>query len=315
MCIMRVLRECVLVYGLVTNEIVELVCARLEAMKRPYFLVDESYWAEPTTLSVQVDGNASHGWIARGQELLPLDQIRGVYLRVEEYRGLRRWPQIPEEQEHAAHVEARLAFLSLIHGLPCPVMNRTGASQSNHSKVYQQQLIQQHGFRVPRTLATSVPEAARAFVADCPAGAIYKSLSSIRSIVERIDDAALARLHLLANCPSQLQEYIPGMDIRVHVVGDECFTAEIETEVIDYRYAVSKGSTARMRAATLPAEVHERCLSLVRSLGLLLGGVDFRRTPEGEYVCLEVNPMPAFLWYERAAGLPISSAIARALTN
>ena len=312
---MRSLHDHVLVYGVATNEIVALVCARLAAMHRACFVVDETCWEQPATLLVQADGSARTGWIARGEESLPLDEIRGVYVRTDEYRGLRRWPEIPEVQEQAARLEARLAFLSLIEGLPCPVMNRAAASQSNHSKVYQQQLIQQHGFRVPRTLATSVPEAARAFVADCPAGAIYKSLSSVRSIVERVDDAALARLPLLENCPSQLQEFIPGIDVRVHAVVDECFTAEIETDVVDYRYAVAKGSTARMRAATLPADVHERCISLVRALGLLLGGVDFRRTPDGEYVCLEVNPMPAFLWYERVAGLPISAAIARTLAS
>jgi glutathione synthase/RimK-type ligase-like ATP-grasp enzyme len=312
---MRSLRDCVLVYGTAANEIVALVCARLAAMHRPYFVVDELDWAQPATLFVHSDGDSRTGWIQRGEESLPLGEIRGVYLRTEEYRGLRRWPELPAEQEQAARLEARMAFLSLIDGLACPVMNRGAASQSNHSKVYQQQLIQRHGFRAPRTLATSEPEAARAFLADCPAGAIYKSLSSVRSIVERVDDAALARLPLLENCPTQLQEFIPGTDVRVHVVAGECFTAEIETDVVDYRYAVAKGSAARMRSATLPAGVHERCLSLVRALGLLLGGVDFRRTPDGEYVCLEVNPMPAFLWYERVAGLPISDAIARALAS
>ena len=48
---------------------------------------------------------------------------------------------------------------------------------------------------------------------------------------------------------------------------------------------------------------------------LPLAGIDLRRTPDGRYVCFEVNPSPAFSFYERRTGLPIAHAIARHLAG
>ena len=45
-------------------------------------------------------------------------------------------------------------------------------------------------------------------------------------------------------------------------------------------------------------------------LGLVLSGIDLRRTPAGDYYCFEVNPSPGFIFYERATGQPISEAVA-----
>jgi len=41
-----------------------------------------------------------------------------------------------------------------------------------------------------------------------------------------------------------------------------------------------------------------------------LSGVDLRRTPDDQYYCFEINPSPGFIFYERAAGQPISEAVA-----
>ena len=48
-------------------------------------------------------------------------------------------------------------------------------------------------------------------------------------------------------------------------------------------------------------------------MNLPVAGIDLRRSPDGEWFCLEVNPSPAFSYYQAHAGLPISDAIARLL--
>lgn len=45
-------------------------------------------------------------------------------------------------------------------------------------------------------------------------------------------------------------------------------------------------------------------------MGLLLAGIALRRTPEGGWVCFEVNPSPGFSFYEEATGQPIAAAVA-----
>jgi glutathione synthase/RimK-type ligase-like ATP-grasp enzyme len=52
---------------------------------------------------------------------------------------------------------------------------------------------------------------------------------------------------------------------------------------VDYRYGL-----ARMEPCQVPNDVATRCLSLVRSLGLLFAGVDLRQTAHGRYVTFQL---------------------------
>ena len=123
------------------------------------------------------------------------------------------------------------------------------------------------------------------------------------------------RLADLRWCPTQFQQYITGRDFRVHTVGDEVFACEIISQADDYRYAARQGHDVELRAATLAVDCAERCLALARSLGLAVAGIDLRRTPAGEWFCFEVNPSPAFSYYESATGQPIAEAIAGLLVS
>jgi glutathione synthase/RimK-type ligase-like ATP-grasp enzyme len=52
---------------------------------------------------------------------------------------------------------------------------------------------------------------------------------------------------------------------------------------------------------------------MAAAMGLSVAGIDLRRTPGRKWVCFEVNPSPAFVFYEEATGQPIGDAIARLL--
>jgi hypothetical protein len=43
--------------------------------------------------------------------------------------------------------------------------------------------------------------------------------------------------------------------------------------------------------------------------------MDLRRTPDGGFVCFEVNPSPAYSFYQDRTGQPIATAIARYLAG
>ena len=54
----------------------------------------------------------------------------------------------------------------------------------------------------------------------------------------------------------------------------------------------------------------------MRKLHLSYGAIDMISDPKtGEFYFLEVNPVGQWLYYELKYGLPISDAIAEALTN
>ena len=77
-------------------------------------------------------------------------------------------------------------------GVAGTVVNRFVPMGTNASKTYQAQLIQAQGFLVPPTLVTSEPDEVLAFQAQYRR-VIYKSISSVRSIVQELDAVAIAR--------------------------------------------------------------------------------------------------------------------------
>lgn len=193
-----------------------------------------------------------------------------------------------------------------------PVVNRPSAGITNASKPFQSRLISAAGFGVPDTLITTSVPSARHFIARHRGDVIYKSISSVRSIVSKwtLDDDA--RINSLNACPTQLQERIPPPDMRVHVVGSEVFGCMVWSEADDYRFASRLGVSVEMAETTVPSEVERRLVPLVASMGLGLAGADFRRRANGQWCCLEVNPSPAFTFYEPTAD-KVAEAIARRL--
>ncbi len=244
-----------------------------------------------------------------------LTAINAVYLRGYDWRvlpELSRFVPGGAEWQHAAEVEDRLgAFVELTGAL---VVNRPSAMASNSSKPFQSIPIADHGFAVPETLITTDRAALLEFW-ERHGTVIYKSISGVRSIVTRLSDTHRKRLRNLASCPTQFQEYVRGEDIRVHVVGGEVYACRIVSEADDYRYAARHGHGVEITLFELPPEWTERCLALVRSMDLAVAGIDLRLTPEGRWYCFEVNPSPAFTYYEGATGHPIALAIARLLAG
>jgi glutathione synthase/RimK-type ligase-like ATP-grasp enzyme len=97
------------------------------------------------------------------------------------------------------------------------------------------------------------------------------------------------------------------------VVGDEVFACKILSAADDYRYARQQGSELEMRALELPSDIANCCRKVAAGLNLIVAGIDLRYTLDGRWCCFEVNPSPAFTFYEESTSQPIGAAIARLL--
>tara|TARA_R110002094_G_scaffold133807_2_gene126223 strand:+ start:971 stop:1915 length:945 start_codon:yes stop_codon:yes gene_type:complete len=249
-----------------------------------------------------------------------LEDVTGLYQRLhadESFPELRNLPQDdPSRVRFGRFVTLFTVFSDLCSGR---VLNRTPGMGTNNSKPFQAQIIARAGFGIPRTLITNVPDQAREFVQDSAARGqevIFKSASAVRSIVRSVTADDLTRLDRLRICPVQFQERVAGQDVRVHVVGEDVFATRITTTGVDYRYASrDEGGSTDLEPFTLPPDVAARAITLSQALNLPLAGIDLRETPSGEWVCFEVNPSPAYSYYEAHTGQPISTAIARYLAG
>ena len=206
------------------------------------------------------------------------------------------------------------AFLDWMDIANCRIVNRPAAMHSNASKPFQAQIIAEAGFSVPDTLVTNEPELAHRFWRD-HGDVIFKSTSGVRSIVRRLDDRRAEHLERLRALPTMFQEFVPGVDVRVHVVGTLIFASEIRSSAVDYRYAGRDGLDADLVPINLRGDVAERCVLVAERLQLPFCGIDLRRRPGGEYVCFEVNPMPGYSYFESETGQPISRALVEYLAR
>jgi glutathione synthase/RimK-type ligase-like ATP-grasp enzyme len=185
-------------------------------------------------------------------------------------------------------------------------------------KALQHRLARRVGLRVPETLVTNDPAAARAFVeANMARGVVRKAFRNIAEAPREsflLTPAELTQIDSVRYAPVIFQEYIPaGRDLRATVVDGEIFTAAFRSEPryrVDYRAGIASAEVTSYR---LPDDVADRLRELMARLGLIFGAVDFRVTPEGEHVFFEVNPAGEYLFVVDRTTLPIPQAIAAAL--
>ncbi len=285
----------------------------LERLGAPFLLLDQRDVLD-TEMELSVSG-ALTASVRTPRETFRLDDVTAVYLRAYDSRQLPEVERAGEDSAEWAHaLSVEGALYSWVELTDALVVNRPTAMATNNSKPFQTAVIRRHGFEVPPTLITNDPAAARDFQ-ERHGQVIYKSISSVRSIVSRLAPEQLSRLEDVVWCPTQFQRQIEGTDYRVHVVGTEVFPCEIVSEADDYRYARREGLSLELRARELPPEVAERSRALAAALGLSFAGVDLRHTPEGRWYCFEVNPSPGFTFYEPDEDPFIADAVARLLLH
>ena len=205
-------------------------------------------------------------------------------------------------------------------------VNDLQRQRAAENKQRQLRLAERAGLRVPRTLVTNDPSAARQFFAETEGQTVAKllrpiaiSMDAIESFVytNHVREEDLAGADALRHSPMVFQELIPkACELRVAYVAGETFAGALAASgtsrgQIDWRRVTPE--ECRWQKAQLPTDVARGLQALMSDLGLVFGAVDLICTPSGEYVFLEVNPGGEWGMLERDLGLPIAEAIAAAL--
>lgn len=214
--------------------------------------------------------------------------------------------------------ESNEALLGLWYSLDSFWMNPPLADEVSQRKIRQLQAARRVGLSIPETLVTNQPEAAREFVATYGVGHVvrkaFRNIAQAPRETHVVGQAEVALLDSVRFAPVIFQQFVPAdLDLRVTIVEDEIFAAAITSEAAyaaDYRPGLA---SATVVPYTLPDVVASQVLELMRAFGLQYGAVDFRVTPDGDHVFLEVNPAGEFLFISRRTGQPIAEAIAASL--
>lgn len=179
------------------------------------------------------------------------------------------------------------------------------------------------GLSVPPTLITNEPAAAERFVREHDA-AVVKPLGSgvlteagaakliytNRVRAEEIDHTVSGTAHLFQ------QQVAKAYEVRLTVVDKVYFAVRLdgasEAARLDWR---TDYDSLSYTVVTVPDQIREAVSRLLARLRLRFGALDFIVSPQDEWMFLEINPNGQWAWLQDATGLPISAAIADALTK
>lgn len=299
----------VLLCGIPTDSPFEMIGDALEEKNIPFLTLSQLDY-EPLYISYQVAAGKITGELGIRNRSYALDEITGVYNRMTDVQLLQDYKKMPADRTQQTQVlQAHQTLSNWISISTARVLNPNRAMASNSSKPYQMMLIEQYGFKTPRSIITNRPEVVLAFRRQW-GQLIYKSASGVRSIVQEFGEKAEKQLKAIIACPTLFQQLVAGTNIRVHVVGNQLFATKITTDTIDYRYAHKYGGQTRLETYELPETIQQQCFALSRGLQLALVGIDLLLTPDNEYYCFEANPSPGFSYFEHHTGQPIAAAIA-----
>lgn len=251
--------------------------------------------------SIPDDGSS---FITVGNEHIELDADASYYSRIIDLSYIQsnldkaaRWRNLVD------------GFSSWLEHIPGIVVNRPGGHSHNFAKPLHEYFLISKGFQVPESLTTSNREHLIDFVKR--GRAIIKSVSAQRVNTRLIDIRGL-RTFNKERGPIHVQRFIEGHDIRAHVVGSKVHSEIIRSQAVDYRNTTLERSYSSYQ---LPKALERRLIDIGSLLGLLFVGWDFKLDRDGQYWCLEVNPMPGYDSYDKRLGGSISESLIFLLKN
>jgi hypothetical protein len=179
------------------------------------------------------------------------------------------------------------------------------ATERAGNKIHQLSKAVDLGLDIPNTRISNDAEAVRALmeggrnvIVKPVVGVVDELLYTRRFRAEEIDDADAVQV-----CPAIYQECIEGtLHLRVNVFGESVYTAAIRTRDLDWRRVLP----GEIEFTNDFPDVEDKCRRYVRSLGLAMGVIDMKVTPDDRCFFLEINPQGQFLFLEGMTGFPLA---------
>ena len=248
--------------------------------------------------SIWVDERAWH-WQHKGQIVLSV--------RHQDISGILNRALDPKPFTHATQWAQQQMLYHLLDEFAENVVNRPKNTLSNSSKLYQHSLIQAQSWSLPSSWV--IANAHWQHLGQRPQKhLIFKSISAIRSKVKRLPQEGVKPIHE----PVLFQTCHRGINVRVHVLDQQCFALAIVSDRIDYRYPEKNN---RFVPIELPDHIKKDVRNIARRCSLRFAGIDLIYQ-KGQYYVLEANPSPGWRYFEEHMQSPIiSHALMHALQN
>jgi glutathione synthase/RimK-type ligase-like ATP-grasp enzyme len=227
------------------------------------------------------------------------------------------------EAQHA-RVEAKYGLGGVLASLPVLWCNHPNRVADAAYKPMQLVKAAAAGLSVPDTLITNEADAVRKFALSGPTvtklvGGMAVEEDGLRKNVytRLLGEADFADLRGVEQTAHLFQRWVPkARECRVLVIGEHvtaaAITAGSERAYVDYR---TDHPSLSYELLDPPAPVTAGIRTLMDSLSLVYGALDFVITPDGEWAFLEVNPAGQYGYIEHHTGAPLTTQLADLLSG
>ena len=300
----------------------DLVIEELGRRSVPLVRFDAADFPQCLTFNATLGPNDWHGTIKVRDRSVDLGEVSGIYFR----RPTKfDFGSLPPDTAQWALSEARIGFGGVLmtsdRWLNHP--HRNGYAEFKPVQLAEASRV---GLSIPETIITNDPEEARAF-AESVGEIIYKPMSSAvlpegaaqgsMLYASLVSPSDLAASDGIASTAHMFQKRVKhDYAIRLTVVDENMLAVAIhahsDAAALDWR---SDYNALTYEVIDIPPSVRHRVSKLMKALHLRFGALDFLYDPDRGWIFLEINPNGQWAWIEQATGLPISSAIADALTK
>lgn len=212
--------------------------------------------------------------------------------------------------------EHRSLFKSLCrtlesHGVD--VLPRLHNHYMQELKPWQLDRCDSRGIPVPDTVFVNDPQQVREFY-ERHDRVVYKPVSHGAPPHELTEeDLTQERLEKLATAPVQLQEFVPGDDLRLYVLdGDVVGATRYVSESFSFKVDQREREAVELEPATVSTDVESTAIRAANAVDLRFAAADVRRSETG-HALLEVNQSPAFAAADVRAGQRVGEALADCL--
>ena len=232
---------------------------------------------------------------------------------------------ISEEERLYILNETDSFFNNLFSIIPANWLSQPDSVYKAENKLLQLKIAQEIGFNIPETIITNSKNELKNFYEENNRNIIIKPISQTRiqyreslafiftnvvtkKIIDKIEEYDLTPCLFQKNI---IKEY----EIRVTVVDEEVFAAAVYSQDDEETKTDWRKKKLKFIETTLPFEIQQLCILILKKLQLKFGAIDLIKTPEGKFVFLEINPNGQWAWIESQTGQKISDAIINFLTK
>lgn len=270
----------------------------------------------PDDISLDYSPNSGQCSIYIENKAIMIDTIHGVF-----------WAEVMPpntQQEHnielagAINYENTCLLQILLSHTNINWLNPFKAIQFHRVKPKQLNLAKQLGANIPATYLGNNHAQIADFLLlhpQCLVKAIYSGISPFLLGPEQHE---MHRFCEWAKYPVTLQEFIPGDSVRTFIVGDFMVSALLQQKGYSTHASIRASNAdenVKYIPMQIPIRIQQLAVRIMRAFHAQFIAIDWRLTPQGQFVFLEANPTPAFAGAQKQLKVKIDHAIVDLLSQ